>query len=494
MLGLSEQPALATLIMGTNLNVTKLSGNQTETTIAINPLNPQNLFVAANNGTFPTPGIFRYSTNGGATWFASDVTTLPTACCDEASAWDNFGNLFVTYLTVIGSTAAVGLSTNGGASFALLFQSTNNIDQPSIAVGPGGAYAPGSVWLTFAGPSGLTVHSAAVNGFGSVGAFGGEQIAPGPGGTFGDIAVGPNGQVLVAYQNAFNASADAVYVNLDSDGLGPMGFAPAIAATTTTVPGYLAIPAQPKRKIDAEAGLAWDRTTGPHRGRAFLVYTDRPSSSSTDTDIYARYSDNNGTNWSTATRVNDDPAGKSQFLPRIALDQTTGDLAISFYDCRNSSGNNTPQFWASVSTDGGATFWPNVKISTGTSSALATPVSVSGFDFGDYTGLAFHGNVFYPCWGDNSNSTADNPDDPFRTLEVYISAVRVPPRLSLACATNSVILSWPTNSTGYALLQNTELGSTNWTAVTNSVRVIGGQNQVILSPAAGNAFFRLIHQ
>ena len=50
-LGFAEPAAAVTLTVGTNINLTKLVNNQTETTIAVNPLNPQNLFAAAN-GSF----------------------------------------------------------------------------------------------------------------------------------------------------------------------------------------------------------------------------------------------------------------------------------------------------------------------------------------------------------------------------------------------------------------------------------------------------------
>ena len=40
----------AILTVGTNINITKLINNQTETTIVVNPSNPQNLFAAANGG------------------------------------------------------------------------------------------------------------------------------------------------------------------------------------------------------------------------------------------------------------------------------------------------------------------------------------------------------------------------------------------------------------------------------------------------------------
>ena len=159
----------------------------------------------------------------------------------------------------------------------------------------------------------------------------------------------------------------------------------------------------------------------------YLVYTDRPSTSSNDTDIYVRYSDHNGTTWSSRVRVNDDPVGNgaSQFLPRIALDQTSGFIAVSWYDCRNSPGNNTVEVWATVSTDGGLSFLPNVKVSAGVSSALVSAVSGTSFDFGDYTGLAFHAGTFYPCWADNSNSTGDNPNGAGSYLDIYTARVTV---------------------------------------------------------------------
>ena len=135
-----------------------------------------------------------------------------------------------------------------------------------------------------------------------------------------------------------------------------------------------------------------------------------------------RTSDNSGTNWSAPVRVNDDLLGngKSQFLPRIALDQTTGYIAVSFYDCRNSASNNTTEFWAAVSTNGGASFLPNVKVSAGVSSIAST-----SFDYGDYTGLTFFGGVFYPCWADNSNSTGNNPDGALNYFDLYTARVTV---------------------------------------------------------------------
>jgi len=415
--------AAVTLTVGPNINISQSVENNAEECIAINPTNPLNLF-ASETWSLMT----RYSLDGGMTWIDSDVSALSASIGDVSGAFDGFGNLFLTRLDD-SQHVTVGLSTNGGAAFTPLFQTSNNHnDQPTVTTGPSSVSGQGSVWLTYTtSSSSLVARGAAVTGLGVVGSFGAAQSASSDG-DFGDISIGPAGQTAVAYQrNTSGNGPDTIYFNLDSNGLGTGGFGSTIDATSTQVGAFTPIPAQPQRDIDAEAGLAWDRSGGPHNGRLYLLYTDRPSTSSADTDIYVRFSDNNGTTWSSRVRVNDDPLGngKSQFLPRIALDQTSGNIAVSFYDCRNSPGNNTAEVWATVSIDGGVTFLPNVKVSAGVSSALVSAISSTTFDFGDYTGLCFHGGTFYPCWADNSNSTGDNPAGAQNTFDIYTARVTV---------------------------------------------------------------------
>jgi len=57
--------------------------------------------------------------------------------------------------------------------------------------------------------------------------------------------------------------------------------------------------------------------------------------------------------------------------------------------------------------------------------------------------------------------------------------------------TNTAVIAWPTASTGFTLIQNTNIGTTNWTAVGNTVNVVGSENQVIIAPPVGREFFRL---
>jgi hypothetical protein len=86
----------------------------------------------------------------------------------------------------------------------------------------------------------------------------------------------------------------------------------------------------------------------------------------------------------------------------------------------NRIANDDAQFWGAFSTDGGQTFSKNIQISAGTSNSHA---SGNHIDFGDYSGLAFHGGIAYPAWADNSNSTGTNPDGTVHQLDVFTAAV-----------------------------------------------------------------------
>jgi hypothetical protein len=77
-----------------------------------------------------------------------------------------------------------------------------------------------------------------------------------------------------------------------------------------------------------------------------------------------------------------------------------------------------------------------------------------------------------------------------------IAAVQTPgaPLLRIVrTATNTVIVAWPSPSTGFSLQQNSVIGTTNWLGATNAVSVVGSENQIIVAPPVGNTFYRLFH-
>src|SRR5207237_787028 len=115
------------------------------------------------------------------------------------------------------------------------------------------------------------------------------------------IAVGPSGQILVSINGE-----SQIFTSLDPDGLGPAGFGAPQHVAAVNIVGKPPIPAQPHQGIDAVATLAYDRSSGPHRGRAYMVYNDAVAKGSADTNILVRFSDDNGITWSAPVRANDD--------------------------------------------------------------------------------------------------------------------------------------------------------------------------------------------
>ncbi len=436
----------------TNVDVSQRHLNESEEAIAVNPTNPNNIVVFTNvfrREAGLTAGMFLgVSFDGGQTWKTSlvgDNDNLGDACCDPTLSFDKYGNLFMSYLYVVENVVPVALSTDGGMSFHLIANigaggsatasrtGTDDrglfrfVDQPTIISGES------SAWVVFNAGGPMVATGAPVTGLGQVGSFSPVEVVPGSNNcTYGDVAIGPSGQVMnVCTLTETGQGGGKLFTSVDPDGLGPAGFGKRVFVTDTHIGGFDFIAPQPDRSVDAEPGLAWDRTGGAHAGRVNLVYTREVKNESDNTDIEVRHSDDNGATWSGPVRVNDDATANSQFLPKISLDPTTGNLAVIWYDSRQDLGSGGPgdtnglpnddaQVWGAFSKDGGGTFTPNIQISAGTSNA---PDSGNSIDFGDFSGLSFFGGTAHPAWSDNSNSTGNNPDGALHQLDIYTAAV-----------------------------------------------------------------------
>jgi hypothetical protein len=75
-----------------------------------------------------------------------------------------------------------------------------------------------------------------------------------------------------------------------------------------------------------------------------------------------------------------------------------------------------------------------------------------------------------------------------------ISVVQTPAAPALAIqvtSTNTVVVSWPSPSTGYGLAANNNLSTTNWVQVAQTPTDDGATKRVVLPAAPGNLFLRL---
>ena len=449
---LAAVPGAVTAATPTNVDVSQRLGNESEEAIAVNPTNPNNIVVFTNVGHAEsglTAGMFlAVSFDGGITWTKRLVglgpdDTLGDSCCDPSLSFDQYGNLFMTYLYQTENTVPVALSTDGGLTFTIVTKIVappkgtptkaagdgrglfRFVDQPTITAGRG------EVWVTFNAGGPMFATGAPVTGLGQVGAFSTGEVVPGTNNcTYGDISIGPgrpgdSGLHLDRERTRRRETLRQPRSGRPRTG----GLRQPRLRHRDTRRRIRLHPPQPNRSVDAEPGLAWGSA---HGGRLYLVYTAEVKNESDNTDVFVRHSDDGGTTWSDPLRVNDDRTTTSQFLPKVSLDPTTGNLAVIWYDSRADLGlggagdtdgvfDDDAQLWGAFSTDGGASFEPNIQISAGTSNS---DDSGNGIDYGDYSGLSFYGGVAHPAWSDNSNSTGTNPNGALSKLDIYTAAVR----------------------------------------------------------------------
>lgn len=135
--------------------------------------------------------------------------------------------------------------------------------------------------------------------------------------------------------------------------------------------------------------LMVDNSKGPNAGSLYVVFADKRNGEN-DSDIFITRSRDHGDTWTKPQRINQDPAGKQQFLPWLAIDPSTGYLYVVFYD-RRAYGDLQTDVYLAYSTNGGQTF-KETKISE----TPFTPTEKSFF--GDYNNISASKGIIAPVW------------------------------------------------------------------------------------------------
>jgi hypothetical protein len=251
-------------------------------------------------------------------------------------------------------------------------------------------------------------------------------------------AVDSQGRAFIIWDDFSTPGQTSVRVSQSVDG-GVTWGAETTAAVTSINPfqdttaggggGKYFIPAQPNRGIQTLGGFDIDRSGGPFDGRMYLAFLDQDRDEAAgaarhnNINVYLTFSDDQGATWSEAVEVQDVDTTNSSLFPRLAVDQSTGNVAITFYDGRNAgAGNQLMEYWGVLSDPGGQSFTPNFMISQGQSNMGAG--QGDGFYYGDYTGLSFEQGRLAAIWADNSNSAGDNPDGT-QNADAYIRTFTV---------------------------------------------------------------------
>jgi hypothetical protein len=427
-------------VPGANVNISNLAGAQSEVGIAIDPTNPQNLVAVSNNiADLSRLGVW-FSTDGGGNWTPNFIDENEDGFgagdrrFDPNVAFDSDGNVYVVYSTTgTGNRLLLARSTDGGQNFNQVTTVTtdtgpNDLHTAMVTTrSDGGAATADDVLVIWSRPQpgGESIEAALSLDAGVTFPTINNNINDALQRTFLPwAAVDASGDFQVVWEvNQGGGAGVILHDTLDgttlADGANNQ-------VTTVQITDFDAatskIPAQPDRGLFSVSTVDVDRSTG----RIFVSYTDRPNTASNDTDIYVRFSDDGGVNWSVRTQINDDATTTSQFMPRLAIDQITGFVGLIWYDARNDTTNNQQvDVFISVSIDGGATWSANQQVTTAASDESTANAARDGNNYGEYFGLIALDGAAYAAWTDAraANFTGGTNEDVY-TAAIFVD---VPP-------------------------------------------------------------------
>jgi hypothetical protein len=216
-----------------------------------------------------------------------------------------------------------------------------------------------------------------------------------------DVAVGPGGVVYCIWAtcttNGQNSTEDFLGFAKSTDG-----------GVTWPVSNYNVVDINGIRTQNLFNGIrangfpriAVDHSGGARNGWIYVTTSEKTIAPARDvSDVTLCRSTDGGTTW-THTLVNSDAAGKYNYLSSVCVDQTNGNMAIGYYDQRNTTSPVT-QYYVSWSANGGNSF-NDVQVSDHNFTPAPIPGLAAGYQ-GDYTGITYSNGKFFPFWMDNSS-------------------------------------------------------------------------------------------
>ena len=190
--------------------------------------------------------------------------------------------------------------------------------------------------------------------------------------------------------------------------------------------------------------------------------TNEPGSnaaSTCKTRVWFARSTDGGTTWSAPYMVNNQASLNDQFNQAIAVDETTGNIAMIYYDTVSDSTRKKTDIWYQVSTNDGVSFGAAQKITTAQTDETIAGAD-SGNQYGDYNSLSGYASVFFPSWTDRRSGGKEEIWTA-AISEAPCTAPAAPTGLSATAASYSQInLSWTavSGATSYNVYRSTTSG------------------------------------
>ena len=409
-------------------NDLRLSGAQTsaqtESDVRFNYGNPSQIAGASNNAGGSSLTVF-WSSDSGATW---SQTNLPTVTgsgdafqSDPTMDWTSDGT---AWSIAVGVNAAVTnlqirafKSTDGGASWtfdATISGAQTATDKPNLWVDHS-ASSPHrdniyALWWD-SGPTYVARRTGPSGSWQAPQQVSGTETSGGSDG--GDIKTNTFGDVFAFWPSE---GTQELYVAKSTNGGVNFGTPVKIAATFGSFKNWP--PAQDSRGCLLYITAAAYRTATRDEVYACWADLDGGSGCNSPSDepgsdvtsackirIWFARSTDGGATWGAPVKINDQTSKNDQFFPRLALDETTGDLMVVYYDTVNDPGRLQTDVWMQTSSDGGVTWRPAVQVTSAESNE--TTAGANPNQYGDYIGLTGYAGAYFACWTDSRNGVEE---------------------------------------------------------------------------------------
>lgn len=391
-----------------NRNVTNKNGAQSETSVAVDPTDPNHLYAQSNDlADFSQyKGVYE-SFDRGRTWVNSGLT-INTFCYDPWLDFNTAGDIFVGYEC---SDQRIAYKLHGSNTWV---QSgslpAGSFPDRDMVVTDDTPTSPffNSVYIGYDdnGSSNRAQLMVSRNGLGGWVKSAGIDDTPATFDVIGvNAAVGNDGTVFATWENYANGF---IKMDVSHDGGLTWGVDKTVHDFRINTAGFfIPIPPQNVRGVLPMPMTDIAPAGSPFADRLYVVYFDTDTDGSPNTEIYLRYSDNDGTTWSSEKLINDDTVDAWHFFPSISI-TPGGTIGVSFYDTRNDLADKKTDVYWSFSTDGGNTWSANQRVTSASSDE--TIGSFDGNQYGDYEGGDASSTGFFQFVWTDSRSGTKNED------------------------------------------------------------------------------------
>ncbi len=417
---------------------------QAEPHIARSPVDPDFLTAVFQEGRFTDGGAvdcgFSVTHDGGLTWTRALIPKLTMAsggtylrATDPVAGIDLSGRVFLntegtTTPDFADGTILVSRSTDGGATFETPFvvyrPPNGNIfpDKPWMAINTfSGTATAGRIVVTWT-QFGTTAASPIFRAFSDDHGVTWSPAVPIHAATTSAQGSQPvflrDGRLAIVYWN-FSGSG---FTGDDAPAPGPEEIEMVLSndgGVTFGAPTPVAGVARYDQPNIRNGVFLPSATTDRINGHLSLVYQGLDTTGLPR--IFFSKSTNAGTTWTTPIAITDNP-GTGVFNAALAASPDGQRLTASFYDQRDNAAGDTTHcnLYFAQSLDSGATWAPNLRLTSKTTDATLAPLTDQGYMLGDYLGIAESTNPNVPAVPVWVDTRTGNPD-PF-TTRVGISA------------------------------------------------------------------------